>query len=747
MVPHVHGDLCDFATNPRYGRFRQACVPRSWFKTWVLTVGKSIWLTLPDEEGLFKSIYPYKGADVRILIASYTVDLAAKMVNKIKSEWMNNDRLKAAFPELIPDFNKTRWADSCAEVRRRLSATEGTYTAIGVGGSVVSQHFDHIIEDDLIYAKKDDFTGMELMPNQEDIDKAIGWHKLTHSLFVHPQVSSIDNVGTRWAPHDLVDYIRKNESQYQCFEITATEDSSWPIYDDTSCVWPERFNKVVLDQLRDSQGAKIFECFPAQAPILMSDWSMKPISEIVVGDEVVGIAQGYGKYKSCLTKATVNLVESMEKEVVKITLESGKVICCTADHPWYTGRTDQTHKPYLPARIGGRLMSVYDVKELTNEQLRDYRYLAGLVDGEGACKHGSIAIGQSKYANPEVYAGIINVVERLGIPYKVSTVNPNETHVLRNKVIARGLAQAIVLGGGRQVKGDLIRFGKPAKSSQILNTIWKRASHPIRGTDKVVSIEPDDVQTVYAIGTTTGNYVAYGFATKNTQYLNRPRAGEDVTFDATLVNRHDDLSSYPRSQYVTIVDLASWKETKKICNNVILTGCKDQRNHLWIARVDAGHYTPSEVIDRIKLHQKQFNSRVRVEEVGYQIALRHFARKDMESSVDSQVYNIDPLPSDNRKGAKDLRIQALEPVVRQGMLHCLHSHKGFIGELEDYPYSATKDILDCVGFLWRHSAPLAQIIEDKDPAPFTFEGIMRDLEEKSNSVHALPFDIQLGGLI
>jgi len=253
LVPHVHGDLCDFATNPKYGRFRQATMPRTWFKTWTWTIGKSIWLSLPDEDGIFKENFPYKGPDVRILIASNVIDNAAKMVFKIKQEWMQNERLKAAFPELVPDFNKTRWSDHVAELRRTIKATEGTYTAVGVGGAVISQHFDHIIEDDLVYAKKDDFTGMELMPTQEDIDNAIGWHKLAQSLLVNPKTSCMDNVGTRWAPQDLIWYIRRFEKIYSCFEV-AVED---PDTGDT--IWPERFPREVLDQIREAQGNRIYE--------------------------------------------------------------------------------------------------------------------------------------------------------------------------------------------------------------------------------------------------------------------------------------------------------------------------------------------------------------------------------------------------------------------------------------------------------------------------------------------------------
>ena len=477
MVPHVHGDLCEFTTSPRYGRFRQACVPRSFFKTWVLTIGKSIWLTLPDEEDLFKTIYPYKGPDVRILIASCTIDLAARMINKIKREWESNDRLRAAFPELIPEFNKTRWSDSCAEVKRPGVFTEGTYTAVGAGGSVISQHFDHIVEDDLIFAKRDDFTGTELMPSQEDIDNTIGWHKLVSSLFVDANISCIDNTGTRWAPHDLIDYIRKSESQYDCIEISATKGAQWPVFDDAECVWPERFGAKTLMGIREAQGAQLFE----------------------------------------------------------------------------------------------------------------------------------------------------------------------------------------------------------------------------------------------------------------TQYLNRPRTGSDITFKVGYIIKHISLEEFPVGlQYRTIVDLASWKDAKHICRNVVLTGAKDEHNNLWVARVNAGKFTPTDVIELIKAHQRQFGSKVLVEEVGYQVALRHFAKLDMQKEG-SHAYTIEQLPADNRKGAKDLRIQSLQPVVENSMFHVLHGMNELLQEVEDYPYAATKDILDVCGFLYRH-APRSVITEAmRGDNPWSFDALLQEIEQKKRS--------------
>jgi hypothetical protein len=423
------------------------------------------------------------------LIASNVIDNAAKMIFKIKQEWMNNERLKAAFPELIPDFNKTRWSDHVAEVKRELKATEGTYTAVGVGGSVISQHFDHIIEDDLIYARKDDFTGQELMPSQEDIDNAIGWHKLAQSLFANPRESCMDNVGTRWAPQDLIYYIRKFEKQYRCFEIAVTTGAEWPVVDDAQTIWPERFNKITLEQIAVAQGMRMFE----------------------------------------------------------------------------------------------------------------------------------------------------------------------------------------------------------------------------------------------------------------TQYLNKPRATEDIVFKKEYVRIHDSLSEYPIGlEYKTIVDLAGWGDSKGSARNVVLTCGMDNKHHIWIARLDAGRMTPTDVIKKYKEHSRQFKSTIYIEEIQYQRAVSHFSKREMEET--GEWFRQERLPYDGRKDAKNLRIRSIEPLVTNGGLHILSHMTTLLEELEFYPYSKTVDILDCLGYAFRLLKPSDPVPAPVTTNPFQVSEIEKELKKRANSSVGYPFDFQLNHL-
>ena len=250
----IHGPLCYFLEHEKYGRYRDALVPRSWFKTSIATIGKSIWLPIR------------RNTNIRILIAMNTADNAEKRVHVIRRHWESNELLKSAFPELVPDYRQVRWSNSCAELKRPRRSEEGTYEAIGSGGAVVSRHYDHIDEDDLVYAKKDDMSGAEVQPNQEDINKAVGWHKLVYSLFSDPNKATLDNIGTRWGVHDMKDWIWNHErNKFKFFRLSVEkQDSSGNFTGEP--IWPERFGRDTLDDILSSQGATMYAMQYLNAP-------------------------------------------------------------------------------------------------------------------------------------------------------------------------------------------------------------------------------------------------------------------------------------------------------------------------------------------------------------------------------------------------------------------------------------------------------------------------------------------------
>ena len=317
IIEPLHGEFCRFLEGPQPRK--QGTLPRSFVKTWIATIAYSVWCTLPrtrPEEFPPSAIrsttptlpnaaveqadaplnapqtLPYEppfvplpfnssfevdpfyllGPNVRILIASYVVGNSMKMISLIRKTYERNQTLMILFPEVIPEnFTKVKWADTEACINRPDNFTESTFEAGGIGGSTTSRHYDLIIEDDLIYANKDDFSGQELQPNQDDIDKAIGWHKLAMSLLVPGNHTRIHNIGTRWAKHDLVDYIRTNEKDYLIFERAATKDASL----DGEPEWPQMYDSRKLKQIYAAQGPYMYSTQYLNKPMAPEDMLFK----------------------------------------------------------------------------------------------------------------------------------------------------------------------------------------------------------------------------------------------------------------------------------------------------------------------------------------------------------------------------------------------------------------------------------------------------------------------------------------
>lgn len=302
IIEEVHGEFCRFLERPEVRK--QGTLPRSFVKTWLGTIAYSIWIALPRTEpddfpttcifrttavdgaptaldlaprpvalapsltGRLSHLVPLPGysaylvdplyllcQNIRILIASYVIGNSMKMLNLIRMAYERNQAMMILFPEVIPEnFTKVKWSNLEACVNRSGNFTESTFEAGGIGGSTTSRHYDIIIEDDLIYANKDDFTGRELQPNQDDIDKAIGWHKLAMSLLVPGTHTKIHNIGTRWAKHDLVEYIRSNEHDYIVFEKAITKD--YTVAGEPT--WPKMYPKDQIRRIYEAQGPYMF---------------------------------------------------------------------------------------------------------------------------------------------------------------------------------------------------------------------------------------------------------------------------------------------------------------------------------------------------------------------------------------------------------------------------------------------------------------------------------------------------------
>lgn len=258
-------------------------------------------------------------------------------------------------------------------------------------------------------------------------------------------------------------------------------------------------------------------CNPPETPIMMANGSFKKLDEVKIGDVVLGWIDGakmigskkrtsvHENTRRRLRESTVAAVHRHVADIVKVTMESGRTFRCTADHKWRSHGRSGTYSDYVTPKVG-RLLS-YVASEppiLTHEQQRAADWLGGIWDGEGSLasgNRGQIIISQSRARNPEVCKRIEESLSILGFRYAVSTQ--------RNVTSA---CETYAIRGSLQERLNFLAWCRPAKWEKLSRALMK--SRFAIG-DRIVKIEPDGRGEVIGMTTSTGNYIAWGYASKN----------------------------------------------------------------------------------------------------------------------------------------------------------------------------------------------------------------------------------------
>ncbi len=260
LVPHIHQPVCALLQNSSNTRLR-IVLPRGWLKSTICSVGYPCWLGV-------------RNPNIRVLIAQNTFTNATKKLAGIRSQFKSNQLLKTLFPEVIPDRSHTDKSEAF-ELRRPKPHEEATFEAAGIRTQVVSRHYDVIIEDDTVAPDLDELGEDNMVPTKDDIEKAIGWHKLSLPLLTNPGTGRILIVGTRWFEKDLISWNTDHEPSYKghsraCRESNGEPDESGP------AVYPERFSDKVLEEMEAALGPYMFSCLYMNKPIRSDNMVFQP---------------------------------------------------------------------------------------------------------------------------------------------------------------------------------------------------------------------------------------------------------------------------------------------------------------------------------------------------------------------------------------------------------------------------------------------------------------------------------------
>jgi len=190
-------------------------------------------------------------------------DNAESFLTAIKGHFESNQKLRM----LYGDYVGKKWNEGEIVTSKRTnpSLKENTIKCSGVGASLVSQHYDLIIPDDVVNETN--------VTTKEQIDKVKEWWGLSQSLG-DGEKTRWRIVGTRYHDDDLYgELIEKNDAAPKPYNIYIRR-----VIEDGKPIWPFKFNEEHIADIRANQSAYTFSCqyyndpINADDAIFMKEW-------------------------------------------------------------------------------------------------------------------------------------------------------------------------------------------------------------------------------------------------------------------------------------------------------------------------------------------------------------------------------------------------------------------------------------------------------------------------------------------
>lgn len=287
----LHIGMCRRWQKRSNARYTIDLLPRSHLKTSCFTEAGSLWEQIITPGGL------------RILIANAKLDNAEAIIANIKTCVESNDVFRWLFPEYCPDLAPKELRRRCKWLNDRLDfpcskwagRKEGNIQVMSVGASLVSKHYDLMIFDDPV--NDDNTTTKELR------DKIDRWYRNALQLR-HDANSRIRLIGTRWHFDDLYSRLIRREMlrrkhlkaegknvrprywihHRQVVEKVDIGGETIVGYENVQPIWPERFTKEAIEEIKEENGSYIFSCQYMNNPLPEEDAVFR-YSDIVFVDE------------------------------------------------------------------------------------------------------------------------------------------------------------------------------------------------------------------------------------------------------------------------------------------------------------------------------------------------------------------------------------------------------------------------------------------------------------------------------
>lgn len=260
--------------------------------------------------------------------------------------------------------------------------------------------------------------------------------------------------------------------------------------------------------------------------VLMADLRWRLIGDLTVGSELVAVDEhgAPGPSRAADRKmrtATVEGVRRVRRPSYRLVLEDDRSVICSSKHPWLSRSSDCNldwrsveNESKKKLRVGSEVRWVS--RRWADPSLEDY-WVGGMLDGEGSLGlSGSVQLGVSQIAGPVLDRFRSYLCSR-GYHFYEDT---DESRPARPSKFGKRPVHKLTVGRMDEIF-RLIGQCRPTRF--VGNRWWEGRELPGKksgiGWSKIVEIEPLGTRELVDLQTSTGTYIAEGFVSHNTTFI------------------------------------------------------------------------------------------------------------------------------------------------------------------------------------------------------------------------------------
>lgn len=243
----LHRDMCNFVdVDLNKTRRGLMLIPRGHLKSSVITVSYCAQLIA-------------RNPNIRILIANATYLPAVSFLSQIKNILSRNEKYQSLFGDMSKGAQK--WSENMITVNKGknidFEKKEATVTAYGMGGNLVSQHYDVIIFDDVV--------NRDTVSTKDQIEKTKIYYRDCLDL-LEPGGLFLA-IGTRWHFDDLYSWMIDTEEGLGRSFSTMVRQSYEGEFGRGQILFPKKFSWKHLEELKAQKGPYEFSAQYMNNPI------------------------------------------------------------------------------------------------------------------------------------------------------------------------------------------------------------------------------------------------------------------------------------------------------------------------------------------------------------------------------------------------------------------------------------------------------------------------------------------------